>query len=266
MDLAIKGRCAVITGAAEGIGFATARLLQEEGARVLLTDLEEQSLKACVKRLGGESESLRSVVADLSIPAGAKAVFNATDWDIDIVVHTAGITGAKGDLLTDITEDDWNNAWQTDFMSSVRMARAFVPLMAERGWGRVVFVTSENATQPYPDEAVYNVAKAGVLSLVKAMGQTYAPRGVLVNAVAPAFIATTMTDKMMEKRAKKLGVSVEDAIDSFLDEERPHLVLKRRGKPEEVASVIAMLCSERASFVVGSNWRVDGGSVMSIDT
>jgi len=87
---------------------------------------------------------------------------------------------------------------------------------------------------------------------------------VLVNAVSPAYIATSMTDTMMEKRAKKLGVSFGEAIDSFLDEHRPHIELKRRGKPEEVAAVIAFLCSEQSSFVVGSNYRVDGGSVASL--
>ena len=174
-------------------------------------------------------------------------------------------TGAKGDPLADISEDDWMHAWQTDMMSGVRIAKAFIPPMRERGWGRVVYVTSENVAQPYSDEVVYNAAKAAVLTFVKGMAQAYAPDGVLVNSVAPAFIATDMTDGMMEKRAEEMGVSMEEAIESFLEEERPHLVLKRRGKPEEVAAVIAFLCSEKASFVVGSNYRVDGGSVLSID-
>ena len=264
MDLQIKGRAAVITGAAGGMGLATARILLDEGVDLLLTDIDEDQLAQSVDKLDG-GDRVRSVVADLTSLAGADKVRDATDWDIDILVHTAGVTGAKGDPLRDITEEDWEHAWQTDFMSGVRMSKAFVPSMLERGWGRVVFVTSENVAQPYPDEMVYNAAKAAVLTLVKGMGQLYAPKGVLVNAVAPAFIATDMTDGMMEKRADERGVSFDEAVDSFLEEERPHLVLDRRGKPEEVAAVIAFLCSERASFVVGSNYRVDGGSVLAID-
>ena len=266
MDLGIKGRSALITGGAGGMGMETARILLEEGVRVLLSDIDEAQLKLTVELLGGAGDRLQSVVADLTTQSGADTVRDATDWDLDIVVHTAGITGAKGDPITDLTDDDWVDAWQTDFMSGVRVARTLVPAMAKRGWGRVVFVTSENATQPYPDEAVYNAAKAALLTFAKAVAQVYAPKGVLVNSVAPAFIATDMTDGMMKKRAEKLGVSMDDAIQSFLKEDRPYLVLNRRGRPEEVAAVIAMLCSERASFVVGSNWRVDGGSVMAINT
>lgn len=266
MDLKIDGRTAVITGGAGSIGQATARTLLDEGARVLLTDLDEDELAQCADALGGEGDRVQAVAADLSDPDGAETLRAATEWDIDMLVHTAGVTGAKGDPLRDISEDDWAHAWQTDFMSCVRMARAFVPPMLERGWGRVVFVTSENATQPYPDEVVYNTAKAAMLSFAKSMGQLYGPEGVLVNTVAPAFIKTNMTDEMMEERAEEMGVSVEEAVETFLDEERPHLTLGRRGRPEEVAAVIALLCSERASFVVGANYRVDGGSVLAIDT
>ncbi len=92
----------------------------------------------------------------------------------------------------------------------------------------------------------------------------YAKDGVLVNTVSPAFIATPMTDAMMEQRSKQMGVSRDEAITGFLDQQRPHIKLKRRGQPEEVAAVIAFLCSERSSFVVGANWRVDGGSVASL--
>ena len=213
---------------------------------------------------------MRTVIADLSSQEGADKVREEgtrgeADWMPTLMFHAAGVTGAKGDPLDDITEDDWSQAWNTDFMTAVRMSKAFIPAMREAGFGRVVFVTSENVAQPYPDEAVYNASKAAVLSFAKSMSQIYAHQGVLINCIAPAFIETDMTNGMMEKRAKKNGTSMEEAVQSFLKEERPHLELKRRGRPEEVAFIVAALLSERASFVNGSNYRIDGGSVQTIN-
>ena len=265
MDLQISGKTAVLTGGAGDMMLETARILQGEGCNILLTDIDEAELRDAAGRL---DEGVRTVVADLSEMAGAEAVAKAVadaGWRSDILVHGAGVTGAKGDPLDDIEEEDWHHAWNTDFMTAVRMSKALIPGMRRRGWGRVVFVTSENVAQPYPDEVVYNASKAAVLSFAKGMSQVYAQQGVLVNCVAPAFIETDMTDGMMEKRAEKRGTDMEEAIESFLAEDRPHLALKRRGRPEEVAFAIACLCSERASFVNGSNWRVDGGAVQAIN-
>jgi 3-oxoacyl-[acyl-carrier protein] reductase len=110
----------------------------------------------------------------------------------------------------------------------------------------------------------YCACKAAVINLAKNLSKAYSKDGILINSVSPAFIATAMTDKMMELRSQELGVSFDDAIDSFLKENRPHIELHRRGTVEEVANVIAFLCSERSSFVLGSNWRVDGGSVAAL--
>ena len=261
MDLGLSNKTALITGGAGDIGFATAQLLHAEGARVVLTDLKDDELQDKVKQLGGKTTGH---AADLSTQDGVDRLRDQIEATVDILVHAAGVTGAKGDPL-DMTEDDWHDALQVDFMSAVRVSKAFVPGMYDAGWGRVVFVVSENVAQPYPDEVVYNVAKAGVLTFSKSLSMTAAKKGVLVNCVAPAFIETNMTDGMMEKRAEKMDVSKDKAIETFLEEERPHLVLERRGQPAEVAAAIAFLVSEHASFVVGSNYRVDGGSVQSLN-
>jgi len=149
-------------------------------------------------------------------------------------------------------------------MGPVRLVKAFLPALRSGGWGRLVFVASEDAVQPYDDELPYCAAKAGILALAKGLSRSYALEGLLVNAVSPAFIHTPMTDAMMEKRADEKGTSTDEAIVSFLDEERPYMELKRRGEPQEVANVIAFLCSDLASFVNGSNYRVDSGSVATI--
>ncbi|MBU2959942.1 SDR family oxidoreductase [Citreicella sp. C3M06] len=265
MDLQISGRIAVITGAAGGIAKATAQALAADGAKLFLTDVSAGALDAAAADLGDAVIGTRA--ADLTSDSDIDALKADVEakGGADILVHMAGITGAKGDPL-DMSADDWFECWNTNFMSGVRMAKAFVPHMAQQGWGRVVFTVSENAVQPYPDEAVYNASKAALLSFVKALSLPYGPKGVLVNAVMPAFIESPMTDGMMEKRADALGVSMDEAIASFLDEERPYLSLKRRGKPEEVAAAAAMLCSGVASFTNGSAWRVDGGAVAAINT
>lgn len=171
----------------------------------------------------------------------------------------------KGDPLDDIDQEDWQHAWNTDFLAAVRMSKASISGMRECGWGRVAFVTSQTVAHPSPDEVVYSASMAAILSFAKGMSQVYARQDVLINCVAPAFIKTDMTDAVMENRAKERGTSIDKAIESFLEEERPHLTLKRRGRPEEVAFVMACLVSERASFVNGSNWHVDGGSVQSMN-
>ena len=265
MDLEISKRLAVVTGAAGGIAMATAKVLADEGALLFLTDVDAEDLAAASRGLG--DAVIGSCTADLTCEGDVAALARqvADKGGADILVHMAGITGAKGDPL-DMTDDDWFACWNTNFMSGVRMSRALMPHMVQQGWGRVVFTVSENAVQPYPDEAVYNASKAALLSYVKALSQPYGPKGVLVNAVMPAFIESPMTDGMMEKRAESLGVSKDEAIKGFLDEERPYLTLKRRGKADEVAAAAALLCSDRASFTNGSAWRVDGGAVAAINT
>jgi 3-oxoacyl-[acyl-carrier protein] reductase len=178
-------------------------------------------------------------------------------------VHAAGITGATGDFL-ELSDEAWYKTIETDFMAGVRTCRAFIGAMREVGWGRVILISSEDAVQPYPEEMPYCACKAALLNFAKNLSKAYAKDGVLINTVSPAFIATPMTDAMMEKLSKQKNISFDEAIASFLKENRPHIQLQRRGKAEEVASVIAFLCSERSSFVLGSNWRVDGGSVASI--
>ena len=265
MDFELNGKTALVTGGASGIGKATAKALIDEGAEVILVDLKGDKVAEAAGDLGKNANALQADLREADQVKGLAATVEERFTMPDIVVCAAGVTGAKGHPL-ELSDGAWNEAWETDFMSVVRTLRAFVPNMEKRGWGRVVIVCSENAMQPYSDEAVYNVAKAGLLNFAKGLSRVTAGNGVLVNCVSPAFIETPMTDGMMDKKADAEGVSRDEAIGDFLDEERPYLELKRRGRPEEVAAAIAFLCSEMASFVVGSNYRVDGGSVATMST
>lgn len=267
MDLGISGRRALVSGADSGIGFETAKLLLAEGARVAITDLEQDSLDDAADRLrsdpGGE---VLAVAADLTQPADVARLQQRVSedlGDIHILVQSAGITGAQG-LFHEIDDEGWSKTIEVDLLGPVRLVRAFLPALRTGGWGRLVFLASEDAVQPYDDELPYCSAKAGILALAKGLSRSYATEGLLVNAVSPAFIHTPMTDAMMQKRAQQEGTGIDEAIESFLDEERPYMELKRRGEPAEVAAVVAFLCSDRASFVNGSNYRVDSGSVATI--
>lgn len=266
MDLGLQDRTALVTGGDSGIGWHTARLLLAEGATVVLSDQDQDSLDEAAARLDAPEGKLHAFAADVTsaddLAALHRKVAEAVG-EIDVLVQSAGITGAQG-LFHEIDDEGWTETIEIDLMGPVRLTREFLPDLRSGGWGRIVYLVSEDATQPYDDELPYCAAKAGVLSLAKGLSRSYAREGLLVNCVSPAFIETPMTDAMMEKRSDELGVSFDEAVESFLDEERPYMELGRRGRPEEVANVVTFLCSDAVSFVNGSNYRVDSGSVATI--
>jgi NAD(P)-dependent dehydrogenase (short-subunit alcohol dehydrogenase family) len=266
MDLGIKGKTALITGGDSGIGWHTARILLAEGATVVISDIDQDKLETAAAELNAPEGALFAFAADvtnLDSLAELEASVRGAVGDIDILVHAAGVTGAQGPFH-EIDDEGWVSTIETDLLGPVRIVRTFLPALRRGGWGRIVLIGSEDAPQPYDDELPYCAAKAGVLAFAKGLSRSYALEGLLVNAVSPAFIHTPMTDAMMDKRARQRGTTRDEAVTSFLDEQRPYLELRRRGEPDEVANVIAFLCSDLASFVVGSNYRVDGGSVATV--
>lgn len=266
MDLGIQDKTALVFGGDSGIGWNTARILLAEGATVVVTDLDQAKLDNAADQLEAPPGKLHAFAADVrsadSLAALHGQVLDAVG-EIDILVQSSGVTGAQG-LFHEIEEAGWADTIDIDLMGPVRITREFIADLRNGGWGRIVYLVSEDATQPYDDELPYCAAKAGVLSFAKGLSRSYASEGLLVNTVSPAFIRSPMTDAMMQKRAKQNGTTFDEAIASFLDEDRPYMELDRRGEPDEVANVVAFLCSDLASFVNGSNYRVDSGSVATI--
>ncbi|WP_065963836.1 SDR family oxidoreductase [Curtobacterium sp. UCD-KPL2560] len=266
MDLGIQGRTALVFGGDSGIGWNTARILLAEGATVVVSDLDQSRLDTSADQLEAPPGKLFAFAADVTDAASLATLHDRVRdsvGEIDILVQSSGITGAQG-MFHEIDEQGWLDTIDVDLMGPVRITREFIGDLRNGGWGRIVYLVSEDASQPYDDELPYCAAKAGVLSFAKGLSRSYASEGLLVNTVSPAFIHTPMTDAMMKKRAEQQGTTVDEAITSFLDEERPYMELGRRGEPEEVANVVAFLCSDLASFVNGSNYRVDSGSVATI--
>lgn len=265
MDLGITGRVALVSGGDSGMGRESARMLLQAGVRVAITDQPGGTLAESLDDLRSEGDVI-AVEADVTKPDSISALYGKVTEQLgapDILVNAAGVTGATGDFL-DVDDQGWLNTLDINLMGAVRMCRAAIPAMRSRRWGRIILFSSEDAVQPYVDELAYCASKAAIQNLTKGLSKAYGCDNVLVNVVMPAFIATPMTDKMMEKRANEMGVSVDEAIESFLEEERPGMTLKRRGRADEVAAAVAFLCSERASFINGAALRVDSGSVQTM--
>jgi 3-oxoacyl-[acyl-carrier protein] reductase len=267
MKFNIENKVAVITGGDSGIGYATAQLLAAEGVQIILADKEQGSVSEAAEKLKTTYPNVEvlALACDqddnqsvLDLAEQVKSRFGGAH----ILINCAGARGAAGDFLT-LTDEDWMNTINTDLMGAVRLCRAFIPQLQANGWGRVVLIASENAYQPYEEESPYNACKAGIINLSKCLSRSYSKDGLLFNCVSPAYVESPMTNAMMDELAEKRGTDREEAVKWFLANERPHIAVGRRGKPEEVAAVIAFLSSDLCSYVNGSNYRVDGGAVES---
>lgn len=265
MDMGLAGRSCVVTGASRGIGLAVAERLSGEGARVLLVARSTGPLGEAVERCsaaGGEAAALALDVTEAD--AGERMVAAATErfGSLDVLVNNAGAAARRA--LEDVTDDEWNAAWELNVMAPLRAMRAAIPAMAERGWGRVVNVSSSAGKRPTLGTPEYSVAKAAELSLSRLFSEAYAKRGVLVNAVCPGPAKSELwmaPGGVLDQAVRTAGYeSREEALEA-IGAGRP---IGRFAEVSEIADAIVFLCSERASYVAGAAWSVDGGSVPGI--
>ena len=258
MDLGIEGRAAVVTGASRGIGLATSRTLAAEGVRVVLVARSEEALSDAVSSVEGEAVALPADVTDAGAADTIVAECERRFGQLDVLVNNAGTSAGRS--LEELTDEEWDEQWGLHVMASMRLMRAAVPGMAERGWGRIVNVGSSSGKRPSLSNPAYSVSKAAQLALSRVFADTYGERGVLVNAVAPGPVETPLwmaEGGLADQAAERGGVSREEALESA----RSKIPIGRFGKEDEIAAVVAFLCSERASDVLGASWSVDGGAV-----
>jgi 3-oxoacyl-[acyl-carrier protein] reductase len=265
MDLGLAGRTCVVTGASRGIGRDVAERLCAEGASVLLVARGQEELDAAAEAASAAAGRAETLAIDITADDAAERVTAAAErhfGHVDVLVNNAGT--ARWRRLEDVPDEDWRAAWELNVMAPMRLMRAVVPGMRERGWGRIVNVSSTAGKRPSAMMPEYSVAKAAQLALSRLYADLHAGDGVLVNAVCPGPTKSEMWmaegGLLDQSRAAAGGDTRAEALEAA-GSKRP---IGRLAEPEEIGAVITFLCSERASYVAGAAWGVDGGTVQVI--
>lgn len=263
MNIDLSGKVALVTASTGGIGFAIAVGLAQSGAEVILNGRSDASVSKAVKALNEKvpGAKLRTAIADLSTAEGVDALLSAVT-EVDILVNNAGIYGPQDFYDTD--DATWENYWQTNVMSGVRLSRALLPAMVKKGWGRVVFISSESARNIPADMIHYGVTKTAQLSLARGLAKFVAGSGVTVNSVLPGPTISDGFATMMQDEVKRTGKPLETLAKEFVMSHRPSSVIQRAASVEEVANMVVYVCSTQASATSGAALRVDGGVVDDI--
>lgn len=237
-----------------GIGGATARRLAEDGARVLIADVEEAAAAANVETIRATGGTAESLCADVGTMEGVSGMFERAleQWGrLDIVVSNAYSGGMRGDAV-DLSEENWDRAMDVGLKSMFRAAKYAVPHMRRTGGGSLINISSVHGLLVAPDWLVYETVKAGVIGLTRQMAAQYGPDGIRVNAVCPGHIVTERGQRQWDAHPDGLR---------FFEQQYP---VRRTGKPLDIANAIAFLCSEEASFITGQALAVDGGMTLQL--
>ena len=263
MDLELEGRRALITGSTAGIGYAIARGLAAEGARVVITGRTQASVDGALAKLREElpRAGAEGMAADCATAAGAEAVF-AKVPDADILVNNLGIYARS--RFFDIPDAEWLRFFEVNVLSGIRFARRYAPAMAKRGWGRILFVSSESGLNVPREMIHYGVTKTAQLTVSRGLAMELAGTGVTVNALLPGPTDTENTRRLRAERAQAAGKSVAEIEADFFRLYRPTSLLGRFTSAEEVANLAVYLCGAGASATTGAALRADGGVVNQI--
>ena len=262
MDLGLKNKVAIVAASSRGLGRATAQALADEGADVAITARHQIELDRAAREIAASSgRRVLPVVADLAI-AGDTARLVQTVLDaygrVDILVSNAG--GPPPGSAQDVAEDEWRAAYELTLMSAVRLIQGVLPGMRERGWGRIINITSVSVKQPLPDLVLSNAIRAGVVGYAKTLANEVADKGITVNNVCPGYTLTDRVRALAEARAAAEGIGISEALAAW----ESAIPARRLGRPEELAALVAFLASEQAAYITGTTIQVDGGFIAGL--
>jgi NAD(P)-dependent dehydrogenase (short-subunit alcohol dehydrogenase family) len=257
MDLQLEGKTALVTGSTAGIGFAIATALAKEGAAVIVNGRTQQRVDEAVRKSG----AAYGIAADLGTEAGARAVIERFPA-VDILVNNLGIFEPKP--FEQIPDDDWRRFFEVNVLSGVRLSRHYITGMKERNWGRIVFISSESGLQIPVEMIHYGMTKTAQLAISRGLAETTAGTAVTVNAVLPGPTESEGVAEFVSRLSAEKGVDRSEFERQFFETARPTSILRRFTTPQEVAAVVAFVCSPLAAAINGAALRADGGVVRSI--
>jgi 3-oxoacyl-[acyl-carrier protein] reductase len=257
MDFGIRDRYALVCASSAGIGKATAQILAGEGVHVFLCARDGERLHQTAQEIKATHDvRVETMACDLSRDSERHRLIKAVEYafpKLDILIHNVG--GPPTSNVLDTSMEAWRNGFEQLFASVVHLNSAFIPTMQQHRWGRIAMITSIAVIEPVASLPVSNAIRSAVTAYAKTLANTVAPNGITVNCVAPGFIATDAIERLARNAEQTQGISREQ----WMTDQCATIPANRLGKPKEVASAIAFLCSEQAGYITGSTIVVDGG-------
>lgn len=262
MNLNLVDKKILITGSTKGIGFATASLLAEEGASVIINGRTEEAIDNAIKKIKSKNNNanITGIALDLSTAEGCDNLIKAIP-EVDILINNLGIFNPVA--FTEISDQEWLDFFQTNIMSGVRLSRHYLPEMLNKNWGRIIFISSESAIQ-IPEEMIhYGMTKSAQISISRGLAEKTKGTGVTVNSVLPGPTKSEGVETFVQQIADQKGISFKEMETEFFKSGRPTSLIQRFADVSEVANMIAYVCSPLSSATNGAALRVDGGVVRS---
>ena len=263
MNLQLFGKTALVTGSTAGIGFAIARTLAAEGAEVIVNGRRQRQVEQARKRIASETPEAQTIgiAADLSGADGVQAVCDRFAA-VDILVNNLGIFDAKP--FEEIEDSEWLRFFETNVMSGVRLSRHYLPKMKDNNWGRIVFISSESGLHIPVEMIHYGMTKTAQIALARGLAETTRGTEVTVNSILPGPTLSKGVKRFVDDLARKENATREQFETQFFSQMRPSSLIQRFASPDEVANLVAYICSPLSSATNGAALRVDGGVVRAI--
>lgn len=256
MDLGLKGKTALVTGASTGLGAAAALALAQEGCDLLVNSRDEKRIQAKADEIASATgQQVEPVAADIATEPGIDAIAHAiAGKQIDILVSNTG--GPRPGDIRMVSWEDWQYHFELVLVSAMKLTRLVIDNMAEAKWGRLIYITSVGVRQPIDDLPFSNTFRAGLTGYCKTVSNNFARFGITANCVCPGYTATERLNELVDKRAGESGSSRDDVLEGLAR----GIPVRRIGRPEELAAMVAYLAGEPAAYVTGQSILVDGGS------